>query len=171
LRDIDNRLLRDNSSFFGAINKIDYAYDLGRLSLRPRFKSEYLRQTPFLASEDKRKQWTGTGILLAQIPALQNTLLQGGIELLWLRDLVADEDEMVDLGLTRETGDTSARTIAVQLSNISNYQGYVLTTQVGLRFSRILTEGITETATGGFKKGDETSNVTTSFLTVYAGLQ
>ena len=171
LRDIDNRLLRDNSSFFGAINKIDYAYDLGRLSLRPRFKSEYLRQTPFLASEDKRKQWTGTGILLAQIPALQNTLLQGGIELLWLRDLVADEDEMVDLGLTRETGDTSARTIAVQLSNISNYQGYVLTTQIGLRFSRILTEGITETATGGFKKGDETSNVTTSFLTVYAGLQ
>jgi hypothetical protein len=78
---------------------------------------------------------------------------------------------MVDLGLTRETGDTSARTIAVQLSNISNYQGYVLTTQIGLRFSRILTEGITETATGGFKKGDETSNVTTSFLTVYAGLQ
>ena len=76
MRDIDNRPLRDNSSFLGAINKVDYLYELGRLSLRPRFKSEYLRMTPFLQSEDKRRQWTGTGILLAQMPALQNTLLQ-----------------------------------------------------------------------------------------------
>ena len=78
---------------------------------------------------------------------------------------------MVDLGITQKTGDISARTVAVQLSNISNYQGYVLTTQVGLRFSRILTEGVTETPTGGFKIGNESSNVTTSFLTVYAVLQ
>ena len=144
---------------------------MGRLSLRPRFKSEYLRQTPFLQSEEERRQWTGTGILLAQLPALQNTLLQAGIELLWLRDLIADEDQMVDLGLTQETGDVSSRTIAVQLSNISNYQGYVLTTQVGLRFSRILTEGVTEMTAGGFEISNESSNVTTSFLTVYAGLE
>jgi hypothetical protein len=171
MRDIDNRPLRDNSSFFGAINKIDYLYEFGRLSLRPRFKSEYLRKTPFLRSEEKRRQWTGTGILLAQMPALQNTLLQAGVELLWLHDLVADEEEMVDLGITRETGDINARTVAVQLSNMSNYQGYVLTTQIGLRFSRILTEGVTENAAGGFDIGNEASSVTTSFLTVYAGLQ
>ena len=43
------------------------------------------------------------------------TLLQAGVELLWLHDLVADEEEMVDLGIT-ETGDINARTVAVRLS-------------------------------------------------------
>lgn len=169
-RDIDGRLLRENSSFLGLINKVDYTYDLGRISVQPKFKSEYLRRTPFLQQEDKRREWTGAFMLLARFPMLQHTVIQAGIEQLWLRDLVRDEDDMVANGVTTETGDLNSFNVAIQLSNSSPYMGYQLTTQVGLRYGRTRNELIREVGTG-FKKGGETSNTTTSFITVYAGIQ
>jgi hypothetical protein len=169
-RDIDGRRLRTNTSFFGLINKFDYTYDLGRFSLQPKFKSEYLRRTPFLVQEDERKEWTGSFVLLAQLPVLQHTVLMGGVEQLLLRDLMRDEDAMVASGVTTETGDLSSVNVAVQLSNSSDYMGYRLTTQVGLRYGRTQTELVLENDSG-FAKGSESSNSTTSFITVYAGIQ
>ena len=169
-RDPDGRRLRGNSSFTGLINKLDYSVDVGSLTLRPRVKSEYFRQTPFRREEDKREQWTGMGILLTQLPALSHTVLQGGLELLWQRDLVQDEDEMLDLGLTRETGDLASATLAVQLSNTSDYLGYRLTTQIGLRYGSTATELIHQRSNGSFTKRSERTTETTSFLTILAGL-
>lgn len=169
-RDPDGRRLRGNSSFTGLINKVDYSIDAGSLNLRPRIKSEYLRQTPFRQEEIKREQWTGLGILLTQLPVFSHTLLQGGLELLWQRDLVQNEEEMLDLGLTEETGDLSSITLAVQLSNTSDYLGYRLTTQIGLRYGSIATESVTQRADGSFRKGSERTTETTSFLTILAGL-
>ena len=71
-----------------------------------------------------------------------------------------------------ETGDRRATTLALQLSNTSDYQGYRLTTQVGLRFGRLRTELVREgIEPGKFEKISEGSNETTSFITVYAGVQ
>ncbi len=152
------------------INKIDYTQDVGRVTLQPKFKSEYLRRVPFLQQEDKRREWTGAFMLIARCPILQKTVLQAGLEQLWLRDLVRDEEDMVANGVTLETGDLSSTNIAVQLSNSSDYMGYLLTTQVGLRYGRTSRE-IVQEVENGFAKGSETSNSTTSFITVYAGIQ
>ena len=169
-RDIEDRRLRGNSSFFGLINKVDYTFDLGRLSLQPKFKSEYLRRTPFLVQEDKRKEWAGAFMLLARLPVLQHTVLQAGLEQLWFRDLVLDEKDMVRDGITTETGDFGSTNVAVQVSNTSDYLGYRLTTQIGLRYGRTGTELVRQKGER-FKIGSESSNETTSFITVYAGIQ
>ena len=170
MRDIDGRVMRETSSFLGLINKVDYTRDLGQLTLQPKFKSEYLRRIPFLAQEAKRKEWTGAFMMIARYPILQKTILQAGFEHLWLRDLVRDEEDMVANGVTVETGDLNSINIAVQLSNASDYMGYKLTTQVGLRYGRNSAEMVKEVE-DGFVKGREVSNSTTSFITVYAGIQ
>ena len=77
---------------------------------------------------------------------------------------------MVANGVTVETGDLNSINIAVQLSNASDYMGYKLTTQVGLRYGRNSAEMVKEVE-DGFVKGREVSNSTTSFITVYAGIQ
>ena len=75
-RDANGRLMEDNSSFFGLINKVDYTYGLGRLDLQPRFKSELLRQTAFLVAEDDREEWTATAQLIATLPVLRTRLFR-----------------------------------------------------------------------------------------------
>ena len=129
-----------------------------------------MRRTPFLVQEDERKEWTGSFVLLARLPVLKHTVLMGGVEQLLLRDLMRDEDAMVASGVTTETGDLSSVNVAVQLSNTSDYMGYRLTTQIGLRYGRTQTELVLENDSG-FAKGSESSNSTTSFITVYAGIQ
>jgi hypothetical protein len=170
-RALDGRRLKGDAHFLGLINKIDYAYGLGILEVRPKFKSEYLRQTPFLRGEQERRQWTGIAQLVGQLPVLKKTLIQAGLEQLWQSDRVQDEKKMRAQGIARETGDLGATTLAVQLANASDYLGYRLTTQLGLRFSRIQTELVREKEPGVFGIADESSNETTTFITVYAGLQ
>jgi hypothetical protein len=109
-------------------------------------------------------------MLLASFPMLQKTVVQAGVEQLWFRDLVRDEEDMVANGVTTETGDLNSINVAVQFSNSSAYMGYQLTTQIGLRYGRTRNELVRE-VDSGFKKGGETSNTTTSFITVYAGIQ
>ena len=174
-RDIEGRSLRDRSSLFGLVNKIDYLYGLGRLDLQPKFKSEYLRRTPFLAEEKEHRSWTGTALLLARLPILRHTVLEGGLEVLRFRDLWVDEKEMLDQGIAGQTGDLNSTTIAVQLANSSAYQGYQLTTLLGLRFSRIGAERVIRKDPRAnpslFEKDIKTSNETVTFITVYAGLE
>ena len=174
-RDIEGRSLRDRSSLFGLINKIDYLYGLGRLNLQPKFKSEYLRRTPFLAEEEEHRSWTGTALLLTRLPILRHTVLEGGLEVLRFRDLWVDEKEMLDQGIAGQTGDLNSTTIAVQLANSSAYQGYQLTTLLGLRFSRIGAERVIRKDPRAnpslFEKDIKTSNETVTFITVYAGLE
>jgi hypothetical protein len=170
MRDLDGRPLRDTSSLTAVINRLDYGFDIGRLNLRPRLKNEYFRNTPFHAEERRQEQWTLMGVLLLEQPVLSRTLLQGGLEMLWKRDLVLDEDEMVDLGVTDETGDLNSITLAVQLSSTSDYLGYRLTTQLGVRFGTLSQEFVRQRPDGSFHLGSERSTETTTFLTVLAGL-
>ena len=76
----------------------------------------------------------------------------GGVEQLLLRDLMRDEDAMVASGVTTETGDLSSVNVAVQLSNSSDYMGYRLTTQIGLRYGRTQTELVLERTTAALPR-------------------
>ena len=77
---------------------------------------------------------------------------------------------MVANGITTETGDANSINIAVQMSNSSDYMGYRMTTQLGVRYGRLSRERVIADG-AGFKIASESSNTTTSFLTVYAGIQ
>ena len=114
-----------------------------------------------------------TAQLIANMPVLRHTTIQAGVEQLWFTDRVQDEDALIGGGLLKETGDLSSTNIAVQLSTTSDYLGYLLTTQIGLRYGRILTEQVIEASDrpGTFVISDESSNETTSFITVFAGLE
>ena len=48
----DGRNGRETSSFLGIINKADYLFDWGRLSISPKVKSEFLREVPFSRSSE-----------------------------------------------------------------------------------------------------------------------
>ena len=170
-RDIEGRLLDSDASFFGLINKADYHRDLGRVAVQPKVKSEFLRRAPFLAQDERLESWTGTALLVTQLPLLTHTVIRGGLEILWLRDLGRDEDEMMRTGVAGETGDLQTTTFALQLSTISDYLGYRLTTEIGVRLSRTRTELVRTADAGAYVRDDETGTETVSFVTVYAGVE
>ena len=170
-RDLNERPLRDFTSFLGVINKASYTAEWGSFLLRPGLKSEYFQQSEFLREEEPHKHWAGIAQVLAQTRLTPNTKIETGLELLRFRDLVADEDDMLARGIAAETGDLTSTQVAVQLSITSGYLGYILTTQVGLRVGRIGTERIREAAPGVFEKGSKGRSETTSFITVFAGVE
>ena len=77
---------------------------------------------------------------------------------------------MVEQGIAEETGDLRSAVFAVQLTNNSNYLGYKLTTQLGLRIGRTFTETVREVEPRVFDKLTKGRTETTSFITIYAGL-
>ncbi|MDE2706289.1 MAG: hypothetical protein OXI35_14560, partial [Gemmatimonadota bacterium] len=169
-RDIDGRILAGSSSLLGLINKFEYKLHLGRFLLQPRLKSEYFRQDAFVLAEEDLKQWTGIASLLAQVPLLNSSVVDFGVELAQFNELVQQEEDMVEQGVAEETGDLRSAVFAVQLTNNSNYLGYKLTTQLGLRIGRTFTELVQEVEPRVFDKLTKGRTETTSFITIYAGL-
>ena len=104
---------------------------------------------------------------------MRHTVIESGLEQLWFSDLVPDEDALLAEALQQETGDWRSTNLAFQLSTTSDYLGYKLTTQVGLRLGRILTEQVVEEddRPGSFILENRGSTETTTFITVYAGLE
>ncbi len=172
-RDLTSRRMAGAPSLFGLVNKLEYNISLGSLMLRPRLKSEYLRQDAFVQEEDDHKQWTGLAMLLAQFPVLTESSLTAGIELAQFADRMKDEDELVETGKVGATGDERSVNVAVQVANRSSYLGYRLTTHIGLRLARVLVEQVQEreAAPGEFEKVSQGRTETTSFITVFAGLE
>ena len=170
-QDIEGRDLNGTTNFIGIINKVEGDYSIGNLDLQPKLKSEILRQDAFLKEMDDRKEWTGLAILLAQFPVLSRSVVTGGVELAQFADQETDEDEMVDLGITGPTGDQRSAIFALQLTNNSQYLGYRLTTQIGFRVGRILSESVEQSSPGMFEKTSEGRTETTSFMTIFAGVE
>ena len=123
---------RRTSGFVGLINKIEYVFSWRSLSLRPKFKSEFLREVPFSRAFDERRSWDGIFFFVGSIPVLETTEFEFGLEQRSFFDLEG-EDELA-AGLF--TGDFRGSVLALQLTNISQYLGYELTTQVGIRLDR-----------------------------------
>jgi len=146
------RGLRRQASFAGLIDKVEYRLNLGSLTLIPAWKSEFLRQTPVLTRDSRKKELSQFFMLLWRLPVLRRSFLEGGVEyqiFSQLRDPVPPGAEDSFNGLVA----------ALQLSNLSEYMGYRLTTLGGLQLTRrrFEIEG-TQTHTRGF-------------LTVYAGVE
>ena len=80
------------------------------------------------------------------MPVLTHTTLQAGIEFSLVNDIEGDED--VDGVHT-----------AVQFTNVSDYLGYKLTTQTGLKIDHT------------DRKGRKSLTVTQGFVSIYAGLE
>ena len=151
---------RKQSGFFGIINKLDHVFFLGSVRVDPRYKSEYLRDTPFSLGLDKRKSWDNLFMLLTSVPAFRATVFQVGLEQRFFVNLRGDED---DLPAGDFTGDFRGSVLALQLTNKSRYLGYDLTTQLGIRLDRRsleVVDGDRESQTSGL-----------SFLSIFAGLR
>ena len=143
---------RRQSSFLGLINKAEYRINLARLSLVPGWKSEFLHHSPVLVHQARQRQLSQLGLLMWRFPVMRRSFLEGGIEyerFFQLRDPKPPGAE----------DSFKSTVVALQLSNVSEYLGYQLTTLVGLQLTRrrFAVEG-TQTHTRGF-------------MTVYAGLE
>ena len=148
--------LRHRSSFVGLINKADYALQLGRVKIEPRWKSEFVRQRPFLRTDPARRELTETGFLVARFPVLWQTVIETGLELSHFEQF---RDNADGVPLARALApDADSRVLAVQMSNASDYVGYKLNVRAGFRYQRL---------TYKVQPDNTTSAV---YMTVYAGL-
>ena len=162
--------LEKTTHLMGLINKIDYTHDLASFILQPKFKSEFLRQTPFVLDGPERKDWTGTSTLLLRHSLMRQSLLEGGVEFSLFRDLELDEDEALANGPTQPTQDFQNLVLAIQWTTSGEYLGYKLTTQFGFSYTRRWEE-IIRLGDAGLKKESAISSFSTSFITVYAGIE
>ncbi|MBI2504093.1 MAG: hypothetical protein HYW07_12780, partial [Candidatus Latescibacteria bacterium] len=151
-KDRDERALlglRQQDFFFGLIDKASYRFDLGRLWIEPRWKSEFRRQTLDLASREKKEDLAEFGGLLLGFPLLSHTFFQAGLEFTFFNDFKRDSNDFTGIAG------------AVQFTNVSAYQGYQLTMNGGLKVDRRDFKG----------QETETETITQSFLAIYAGLE
>ena len=155
-RDPRNALLqrgqREVGTFLGLINKAEYRLQLGKLSLSPAWKSEFRRESPVLSDLPERKELSQILLAVGRFPIMHSSYLEAGIEYHNFRQLLNPTPPGLEEGFWETT------TIA-QLTNISDYQGYKLTTVLGFDLTRrhLEVEG-TRTRTRGF-------------ITVYAGVE
>ena len=154
----DGRNGRETSSFLGIINKADYLFDWGRLSISPKVKSEFLREVPFSRSVAKQRSWDLLFFLQASFPLLQSTRIEVGLEQRTFANLIGDEKEM-DPGTL--TGDFRGTVLALQLTNMRPYLGYNMTTQIGVRYDRRSLEVV--------ELDSESRTAGVAFISVFAG--
>ena len=143
---------RREGYFFGIINKAEYRVQLGRLTLIPAWKSEFRRESPIDRRTPRRLELSEIFILMSRLPVFLSSYIEGGIEhhrFSQLRDPTPPgyEDSF------HET------TLVGQLTNISDYQGYRLTTVLGFDMTR------------RYFEVEGTRTRTRGFLTVYAGVE
>jgi hypothetical protein len=125
---------------------------LGSISLVPRWKSEYISRVPPARQLAKERQLTELLMLVARKPMLRRTLLEGGIEYEWYNQLRDPVPPGVD-------DDFSGLVYLVQLTNLSDYQGYRITTVAGFEVARRMRED------------EDTVTRTRGFITLYAGIE
>ena len=155
-RDTDRELelggMRPGSSFLGLIDKVEYRFLLGSLTLSPRWKSEFRRQTPLSVGESRRMELDELLMLILRFPIMRSSFVETGVEYEWFKQL---RDPVPPGAEPSSTGWTSM----VQVSNMSEYQGYRLTTMVGFELARLNYEY------------EPVQTRTRGFITIYAGVQ
>ena len=129
----EHRNGRRRSGFVGFIDKAEYRHLWGRLTISPKVKSEFLREVPFTRSLTKRESWDALVFLQVGLPVLRSTRIEVGLEQRFFYELLADEDQ---LAARQRTGDFRGTVLAFQLTNPSEYLGYKLITQLGMRYDR-----------------------------------
>jgi hypothetical protein len=137
-------LAAEDSWSLAVANQVDYSFSLGGVAtITPQAKSMYLQQQT--GGENETKELTEAQFLIMRFPVLTRSNLEFGVEAtqFWdFNDKYNDYDGLV---------------LACQFANRSSYQGYALTTHVGLQYERKV-----------FIRKTERS--TTAFVSVFAGL-
>ena len=124
---------RRSSGFLGLIDKAEYQYSWRGLTIAPKAKSEFLSQTPFDRTLDKRRTWDALFFLQIHFFVLRTTKIEGGLEQRFFYD-VLDSEENLQVG--QLSGDFRGTVLALQLTNPTTYLGYKLITEVGMRYDR-----------------------------------
>jgi len=152
-RDPAERLaLRDTEDvdrFLGIVNKADYTFDIAGIRFRPQVKSEFRRQTRDMVSDTERKEWTGLGFFILRFPVLRKTVIEAGVEGTIFNDMAEEGD----------ANDFTGMVLALQFTNLWDYQGYRLTTQMGFKLDRKAL------------KDQEAETTGQTFMTVFAGVE
>jgi len=148
---VEVRGARQSSHFFGLIDKAEYQLNLGKLSVIPRWKSEFTSQAPVDLTAPRRRELVELAMLILRCPALRRSVLEGGVEYQWYRQL----QKPIPPGAEEDFQDL---VLSAQLTNLSDYQGYRITTLIGVEVARRAQEG-QDTRTG-----------TRGFVTLYAGV-
>ena len=144
--------VRRSSSFLGLIDKVEYRFQLGRLTFISGWKSEFRSEAPVERRQPQRRELSQILLGIARWPVFLSSYLEAGVEY----HRFAQLREPTPPGAEDSFRET---TLVAQLTNASDYQGYQLTTVLGFDATRrrSAVEG-TRTRTRGF-------------LTVYAGVE
>lgn len=136
----------DVARLLGVINKADYRVMFRKnLSLEPKIKSMYLRTKGFPGASD-RKELSEILFLILKYGTFGKTWTELGLQYTIFRDQLKAKNDYEGL------------VYAFQLSNVSSFLGYKLTTNTGFR-----------TETQYFDKRTKTGNL--AFITVFAGTE
>ncbi len=149
---LDLRDMSEQTSFLGLINKAEYRISVGRFTLIPAWKSEFLRYSSFNATEAARRELSQIGMLIGRLPVMYTTYVETGFE---FHKFV----QMQDPTPPRADDSYTELTALAQMTDVSDYQGYRLTTVLGFSVSRQNFE----------VEGPRTN--TRGFITVYAGVE
>jgi hypothetical protein len=148
--DLELRGQRRQGQFLGLINRADYSLRLGKWTLNPRWKSEFLYQVPVQAELPRRRELTELFALVLRIPFMRRSMVETGAEY------------EVFSQLRQPPGadpDYTALTSTVQVTNLTEYLGCRLTTIAGFTATRLALQY-------------EPAEIRTrGFLTIYAGVE
>ena len=150
--DLELRGHRQASWFYGLVNKAEYSLQLGTWTLQPRWKSEWLHDTPVRRSLSRRHELDELFMLVVRHAIMQKSFVEGGVEYQLFNQL----KDPVPAGAEP---DFKGVTTTVQMTNLSDYLGYRLTTTIGLEVTRL------------DLRFEPTVTRTRGFLTIYAGIE
>ena len=150
--ELELRGARDQSSFLGFINKAEYSLNLGRWTVSPRWKSEFRRETPLSTGEFKRQELSEIFMLVVRFPFMRHSFIESGVDF----EIFSQMREPTP---PRSSPDFKGVTSTVQMTNFTEYQGYRLTTTMGIELSRLDFD---------FQPAETRSR---GFITIYAGVQ
>ena len=151
---------RRSSGFLGLIDKVEYQYSWRGLTISPKAKSEFLSQTPFDRTLDKRRTYDALFFLQIHFRVLRTTRIEGGLEQRFFYNVLNSEE---NLQVGQLSGDFRGTVLALQLTNPSTYLGYKLITEVGMSYNRRSLEKV------GGKRQQKASGL--FFASILAGLR
>ena len=144
--------LRKMSKFFGIVNKVEYKINFKKIIFIKRWKSEYLDVEPVSKEMPIRREFDQFFSVLTRFPVLRRSFIECGVEYERFNQLrVPTPGGLSD--------DFRGLVSTIQLSNVSEYQGYRLTTITGF-----------EVARRNFEFNDIETR-TRGFVAVYAGVE
>ncbi len=147
--EINARGVRPSDHFFGFVNKASYVLEIGRFRVQPNWKSLLRLQTYDILRPEKRRELTQIYNLLLDFPLLARTTIDLGVEHMRVNDLRKQTDD-----------DFWEVVSAAQLSNTTDYLGYLVTLKTGFD---VTTRKSAETG--------DTTNILQTFITIIAGLE